>query len=80
MDWKLGREDPHQAIKKLRAIKPALIVIVVSGYPAELKSVEEMKIWKWFTKPYDKNQLDLEIQKALFFSKKGAQTRKQQAV
>jgi PAS domain S-box-containing protein len=78
MDWKLGRDDPHQAIKKLRAIKPALIVIVVSGYPAEEKSVEEMKIWKWFTKPYDKNQLDLEIQKALFSLKKGTQARKQQ--
>jgi PAS domain S-box-containing protein len=80
MDWKLGREDPHQAIKKLRAIKPTLIVIVVSGYPAEQKSVEEMKIWKWFTKPYDKNQLDLEIQKALYFSNKKGQTRIKQAV
>jgi PAS domain S-box-containing protein len=80
MDWKLGREDPHQAIKKLRAIKPTLIVIVVSGYPAEQKSVEEMKIWKWFTKPYDKNQLDLEIQKALYFSNKKGQTRIKQSV
>jgi hypothetical protein len=39
-----------------------------------------MKIWKWFTKPYDKNQLDLEIQKALFFSKKGTHTHKKQVV
>ncbi len=77
MDWKLGRDDPHQAINRLRAIKPSLIVVVVSGYPAEQKSVEEMKIWKWFTKPYDKNQLDLEIQKALYFSKKGALPKKQ---
>ncbi|HUI90933.1 MAG TPA: ATP-binding protein [Chitinivibrionales bacterium] len=72
MDWKLGRDDPHAAIARLRAIKPSLIVIVVSGYPPEQKSVEDMKIWKWFTKPYDKNQLDLEIQKALFYAKKGS--------
>ena len=77
MDWKLGRDDPHQAISRLRLIKPSLIVIVVSGYPAEQKAVEELKIWKWVTKPYDKNQLDLEIQKALYFSKKGAVKQKQ---
>ena len=71
MDWKLGRDDPRQAIVRLRQIKPSIEVIVVSGYPAESKAVEEMKIRKWFTKPYDKNQLDLEIQKALYFSKKG---------
>jgi PAS domain S-box-containing protein len=78
MDWKLGREDPHKAIKRLRAIKPGLIVIVVSGYAVEQKSVEEMKIWKWFTKPYDKNKLDLEIQKSLYFAKKSVQMRKLQ--
>jgi PAS domain S-box-containing protein len=77
MDWNLGRDDPHQAITRLRLIKPSLIVIVVSGYPAEQKAVEEMKIWKWVTKPYDKNQLDLEIQKALYFSKKGSVKQKQ---
>ncbi len=77
MDWKLGTDDPHEAIGRLRGIKPALIVIVVSGYPAEEKAVEELKIWKWITKPYDKNQLDLEIQKALYSSKKGPVSRKQ---
>jgi|GEM_PF-841976 PAS domain S-box-containing protein len=77
MDWKLGADDPREAIKRLRQIKPSLIVIVVSGYPAEQKAVEELKIWKWITKPYDKNQLDLEIQKALYFSKKGPITQKQ---
>jgi PAS domain S-box-containing protein len=77
MDWKLGTDDPHEAINRLREIKPGLIVIVVSGYPAEQKAVEELKIWKWITKPYDKNQLDLEIQKALYFSKKGPVSQKQ---
>jgi PAS domain S-box-containing protein len=70
MDWKLGQDDPHQVITALRAVKKGLIVIVVSGYPARQKSIEEMNIWKWFTKPYDKNQLDLEIQRALFSAKK----------
>jgi len=71
MDWKLGQEDPHQVIRSLRSVKKDLVVIVVSGYPARQKSIEEMNIWKWFTKPYDKNQLDLEIQRALFLARKG---------
>ncbi len=70
MDWKLGQEDPHHVIRSLRAIKKDIIVIVVSGYPARQKSIEEMNIHKWFTKPYDKNQLDLEIQRALFLAKR----------
>jgi PAS domain S-box-containing protein len=70
LDWKLGSEDPKMAINKLREINPSLIIIVVSGYPIDKNSAEEMKIWKWFTKPYDKNLLDREIQKALFYQKK----------
>ncbi|NLE01499.1 MAG: response regulator, partial [Fibrobacter sp.] len=65
MDWKLGNENPHDIIKILRNIKRNLIVIVVSGYAPQQKSIESMNIQKWFTKPYDKNQLDIEIQKAL---------------
>jgi two-component system cell cycle sensor histidine kinase/response regulator CckA len=68
MDWKLGQDDPHHVITSLRSIKKDLIVIVVSGYPARQKSIEQMNIWKWFTKPYDKNQLDLEIQRSLFMA------------
>jgi PAS domain S-box-containing protein len=64
-DWKIAGEDPHHVIEKLRAIKSELIVIVVSGYPPPTKSIEKMKIYRWFTKPYDKNQLDIEIQRAL---------------
>jgi PAS domain S-box-containing protein len=70
MDWRLGNVDPHHAVRQLRSIKPDVIVIVVSGYPAQQKSVDELKLWKWLTKPYDKNQLDLEIQKALYFQKR----------
>jgi DNA-binding NtrC family response regulator len=73
MDWKLGREDPHHVISSLRSIKKDIIVIVVSGYPARQKSIEEMNICKWFTKPYDKNQLDLEIQRALFLAKRSSE-------
>ncbi len=65
MDWKLGIEDPLKLIRDLREIKQDLIVIVVSGYAPDHKSIEQMKIQKWFTKPYDKNQLDIEIQRAL---------------
>jgi PAS domain S-box-containing protein len=64
-DWKIAGEDPHHVIEKLRAIKSEMIVIVVSGYPPPTKSIEKMKIYRWFTKPYDKNQLDIEIQRAL---------------
>ncbi len=65
MDWKIGNENPHDVIKAIRLLKDDIIVIVVSGYPPHHKSIEEMHIHKWFTKPYDKNQLDIEIQKAL---------------
>ncbi len=70
MDWKLGSDDPHSVIKSLRAINPRLIVVVVSGYPPRPDSIKAMNIFKWITKPYDKNQLDLEIQKALYFHEK----------
>jgi two-component system cell cycle sensor histidine kinase/response regulator CckA len=70
MDWKLATDDPHDVIRSLRTIKPRLIVIVVSGYPPRPESIRAMKIFKWITKPYDKNQLDLEIQKALYHHEK----------
>ena len=66
MDWKLGSDNPHSVIQTLRGIKPHLIVIVVSGYPPLKESIKAMNIFKWITKPYDKNQLDLEIQRALY--------------
>ena len=74
MDWHLQQDDPHHVIESLRSIKRDLIVIVVSGYPPRQKSIESMNIFKWFTKPYDKNQLDLEIQRALFIAKKESQS------
>ncbi|MBN2036876.1 MAG: response regulator [Chitinispirillaceae bacterium] len=64
-DWKLAGEDPYKVIENLRSIKQELIVIVVSGYPSPGKSIERLRIYRWFTKPYDKNQLDIEIQRAL---------------
>ena len=66
MDWKFGSDNPHTVIRNLRAIKRELIVIVVSGYPPRKESIKAMNIFKWITKPYDKNQLDLEIQRALY--------------
>lgn len=68
MDWKLGDEDPHQAIERFRSIVPGVTIIVVSGYPPEQQSIKQMKIFRWLTKPYDKNRLDLEIQKALYLA------------
>jgi two-component system, cell cycle sensor histidine kinase and response regulator CckA len=65
MDWKIAGEDPHDVVMKLRAIREDLIVIVVSGYPPRTKSIETLHIFRWFTKPYDKNQLNIEIQRAL---------------
>lgn len=66
MDWNLGNENPKEIIKALREIKKDLIVIVVSGYAPQQKYIENMNIQKWFTKPYDKNLLDIEIQRALY--------------
>jgi PAS domain S-box-containing protein len=66
MDWRLGADDPHQVIQRLRAIKENIVIFVVSGYSPKRKSIEQMKIEKWFTKPYEKNVLDIEIQKAVY--------------
>jgi PAS domain S-box-containing protein len=65
MDWKIGNENPHAIINSLRAIRNNIIVLVVSGYSPQQSSIEKMRIQRWFTKPYDKNQLDVEIQKIL---------------
>lgn len=70
MDWKLGDKDPHEVIMNFRSVKPDLLIIVVSGYQPIQKSIKKMNIYKWLTKPYDKNRLDLEIQKALYLSAK----------
>lgn len=70
MDWKLKDDDPHEAIRRFREIREDLIVIVVSGYAPQSASINSMKIFRWLTKPYDKNKLDLEIQKALYLAKK----------
>jgi PAS domain S-box-containing protein len=64
-DWKLGSEEPQELITSLRAIRNDLIVIVVSGYPPIARNIETLKIYRWFTKPYDKNALDITIQRAL---------------
>jgi len=66
MDWKLGNDNPHKVVNSLRKVNPELLVIVVSGYPPNQKSISSLGIHKWFTKPYDKNQLDVEIQRALY--------------
>ncbi len=65
MDWNIGNEDPGQVISLLREIRGDLAVIVVSGHLPDQKKITRFGIQKWFTKPYDKFLLDLEIQKAL---------------
>jgi len=65
-DWKLDHEEPAAVIARLRAIRPDLIVIVVSGYAPDPRAIETLGIQRWFTKPYDRNLLDLEIQRALY--------------
>lgn len=70
MDWKLKEKDPHEVIKRFRALKPELIIIVVSGYQPLQDSIKKMNIFRWITKPYDKNRLDHEIQKALYLANK----------
>ncbi|KMQ49967.1 histidine kinase [Chitinispirillum alkaliphilum] len=65
MDWKLGTENPGAIIESLRKIKPDISIMIVSGYPAEPGSIDKYNIHRWFTKPYDKNMLDFEIQRIL---------------
>jgi CheY-like chemotaxis protein len=65
MDWKIANENPHNIIASLRKVHKNLSVIVVSGYAPQQKSIDLLQIQKWFTKPYDKNQLDVEIQRVL---------------
>ncbi|MBD3316164.1 MAG: response regulator, partial [Chitinivibrionales bacterium] len=65
MDWRLGDEDAVEVLESLRSIRSDLIVIIVSGYEPDDRRVEELSIFRWFTKPYDKARLDLEIQRAL---------------
>jgi CheY-like chemotaxis protein len=64
-DWKIDGETPGEVIETLRAIRPDLKVFVVSGYAPNTASIEKLGIYRWFTKPYDKNALDLEMQRAL---------------
>ncbi|MDG5814542.1 ATP-binding protein [Chitinispirillales bacterium ANBcel5] len=62
MDWSIENEDPVRIINSLRQIKRDITIIVVSGYPPNQQCIESFKIHRWFTKPYDKNRLDSEIQ------------------
>ncbi len=70
MDWKLAGEEPGDVIRALRRIRDDLIVMVVSGYAPDQKSMEAYGIRRWFTKPYDRNLLDLELQRALYLADK----------
>jgi len=69
MDWRIGNDDPRYVVESVRSRYPDVIVIVVSGYPADNRSIKELKISRWFTKPYDKNQLHLEMQTSLYRQK-----------
>lgn len=70
MDWKLKDSEPYTVIKKFRELNPELIIIVVSGYSPSKKAIKKMNIFRWITKPFDKDHLDLEIQKALHLAEK----------
>jgi len=69
-DWKLGEDDPEGVIRSLRRIREDLIVFVISGYAPEQRSIDSLGIRRWFTKPYDRSLLDLEIQRALYLAKR----------
>jgi len=70
LDWKLGGENPRTVIESLRGVKRDIVIIIVSGYPPSENDIKELGIFRWFTKPYDKNRLDFEIQKALHLKEK----------
>jgi signal transduction histidine kinase/CheY-like chemotaxis protein len=70
MDWKLKDNEPYTVIENSRALNPELIIIVVSGYSPSQKAIKKMNIFRWITKPFDKDHLDLEIQKALHLAEK----------
>ncbi len=68
MDWRLETDSPEEVLKALRRVRPDLIAIVVSGYAPDKRAMKAYGIRKWFTKPYDKNLLDIEIQRSLYLA------------
>lgn len=68
MDWKLNADSAEDVIRELRRIRPDLVTIVVSGYAPKEAKIRKLGIHRWFTKPYDKNLLDIEIQRALYLA------------
>jgi len=68
MDWHIEGEEPSRILRELRAIVPSLLVIVVSGYLPDRAAIRDLGICRWFTKPYDRNLLDVEIQRTLFMA------------
>jgi len=70
LDWRIEGAEPEEVVRELRAIVPNLIVIVVSGYPPDHEAIRELDICRWFTKPYDRNLLDVEIQRRLYLANK----------
>lgn len=68
MDWKLETDSAEDVLKALRRVREDLIVIVVSGYAPDKRAMKKFGIRKWFTKPYDKNLLDIEIQRSLYLA------------
>ena len=68
MDWRLGAESPVDLIRSLKRIRRDIIIVVVSGYPPEKEIMRKHGIARWLTKPYEKDKLDFEIQKALYLA------------
>jgi CheY-like chemotaxis protein len=70
MDWKLGARRPQDVVRRLRGIRNDLLIIVVSGYGEDTQAMKRLDIRRWFTKPFDKNLLDTEIQRALYLARR----------
>ena len=59
LDLHIGDEDGFEVLKKLKALKPALPVIMVTGShdEAEGRKAFELGAWDYVTKPIDFNYL-----------------------
>jgi len=66
MDWKLGKRQPSFSHTDFAGHKAALDCHRRFGLSSAERKYQSHEYFQWITKPYDKNQLDLEIQRALY--------------
>ncbi|MCQ2565639.1 MAG: sigma-54 dependent transcriptional regulator [Clostridia bacterium] len=67
IDLKLGEENGIEVMKKIKAMDPELVVIMMTAYASIATSVDAMKAgaYTYLTKPLDLSELDVVLTQAL---------------